>query len=201
MDNAFILNENSTLFEAIEALDSGGIGFLAFVNESNLLLGILTDGDLRRAILNKETELREIINRTPKTANIRTPRLQIIAQLKSLHRRHMPLVDDDGFFKGVFSLDSIEFTSEENLVVIMAGGLGKRLGELTKETPKPMLRVGDRPMLQHLVEQFRDQGFQKFIFCLNYRREVIQDYFGSGENFGVKIDYIVEEKRLGTAGA
>jgi len=201
MNNAFLLTSESSLLDAVKALDSAGIGFLAFVNESNVLVGILTDGDLRRGLLEQKTELKNIINTDPMTVKFDTPKHEIIAKLKGLHRRHMPLVDENNIFKGVFSLDDIEFISRDNIVVIMAGGLGTRLGELTKDTPKPMLYVGDRPMLRHLVEQFRDQGFRQFIFCLNYKKEVIKNYFGDGEAFGVKIDYVVEDKRMGTAGA
>jgi NDP-sugar pyrophosphorylase family protein len=83
----------------------------------------------------------------------------------------------------------------------MAGGLGSRLGQLTIETPKPMLNVGSKPMLQHLIEQFREQGFRKFIFCVNYKKNVIRNYFSNGDKLGVQISYVEEEKRLGTAGA
>tara|TARA_R110001583_G_scaffold26571_4_gene95772 strand:- start:16625 stop:17659 length:1035 start_codon:yes stop_codon:yes gene_type:complete len=201
MLNAFTLTPESTLYEAIQSLDDAGIGFLAFIDENQHLIGILTDGDLRRGILNKKTELIDIINTSPTTVQYNTPKRNIIAKLKHLHRRHMPLVDNNNIFKGVFSLNDIEFASKNNPVIIMAGGLGSRLGELTKETPKPMLHVGDRPMLRHLVEQFRDQGFRHFIFCLNYKKEVIREYFDSGEKLGVNIQYVIEKKRLGTAGA
>jgi len=201
MRNTFLLTAESTLYEAIQALDETGIGFLAFIDETRHLVGILTDGDLRRGILNKKANLIDIINVSPTTLAYDTPRKEIIAKLKNLHRRHMPLVDHNNVFHRVFSLDDIDFVSRDNIVIIMAGGLGSRLGELTKEIPKPMLQIGDRPMLRHLVEQFRDQDFRRFIFCLNYKKEIIKDYFGSGEKFGVHIDYIIEEKRMGTAGA
>lgn len=201
MPDAFLLTPESTLLEAIKALDDAGIGFLAFIDDKKSLVGILTDGDLRRGILNQKTELLDIINTTPMTLLHDTAQVEIIAKLKSLHRRHMPLVDENNIFQRVFSLDDIEFISKDNVVVIMAGGLGTRLGDLTKDTPKPMLQVGDRPMLRHLVEQFRDQGFRQFIFCLNYKKEIIKDYFEDGTALGVKINYVVEEKRMGTAGA
>jgi len=201
MRNAFLLTSRSTLHEAISALDATGIGFLAFVDDKGYLIGILTDGDLRRGILNNKTKLTDFINEKPITIPFDTAKESIIAKAKELHRRHMPLTDESNIFKGVFSLDDVDFISKDNLVVIMAGGLGSRLGELTKDTPKPMLNVGDRPMLQHLVEQFRDQGFRRFVFCLNYKKEVVIEHFGGGDDFGVKIDYVIEEQRMGTAGA
>lgn len=201
MKYTFRLEDDSTLLEAIEALDRGGIGLLAFIDQQDILIGILTDGDLRRSILNKLDNLHDIINRAPLTMDYQTERHDIVAKLRGVHRRHMPLVDSNGVLKSIFSLDDIEFVTKENTVVIMAGGLGSRLGDLTKVTPKPMLDVGGKPMLQHIVEQFRDQGFHRFIFCLNYKRDVITDYFGSGKKLGVVIDYIFEEQRLGTAGA
>ena len=201
MNNTFILKPDSTFELAVEALDRTGLGFLAVVDESNLLLGILTDGDIRRSFLKKEFDLAVIINRKPEVMNENSSQQEIISRLKTLHRRHMPIVNDDMILQSVFSLDAITFVTRDNPVVIMAGGLGSRLGQLTKNTPKPMLNVGSKPMLQHLIEQFRDQGFRKFIFCVNYKKNVIRNYFSNGEKLGVQISYVEEEKRLGTAGA
>ena len=201
MRPVFLLESDSNLIDAIEALDGYGIGFLVLVDESGRLSGVMTDGDLRRAILKREDNLHSIINKSPVTMPFDTPHKEIVRQLKNLHRRHMPLVDKDNIFFDVFTLDEIDFAHKENKVVIMAGGLGKRLGELTKDIPKPMLYVGDRPMLQHVIELFRDQGFNHFLICVNYKKEVIQEYFGTGARLGVVIDYVVEETQLGTAGA
>jgi len=177
------------------------VGFLAFIDGQDKLIGVITDGDLRRGILNKDLSVQSVVNHNPLYMKADETKESIIAKLKSVHRRHMPLVNIEGVLESVFSLDDIEFISKKNVVVIMAGGLGTRLGDLTKDTPKPMLVVGDRPMLQHLVEQFRDQGFYKFVFCLNYKKEVITEYFKDGSRFGVNIEHVVENKKLGTAGA
>lgn len=201
MKHTLKLTDSTELKDVVEALDFGGIGFLAFVDDNETLLGIVTDGDLRRSILRKTTDVNQIINRTPETMPAESSKKDIVAKLKRMHCRHMPLVDDKNRLCSVFSLDDIEFVSRDNYVVIMAGGLGSRLGELTKDVPKPMLNIGDRPMLQHLVEQFRDQGFSKFLFCLNYKKEIIQDYFLDGKRFGVNINYVIESEPLGTAGA
>lgn len=201
MKPIFNLKPDSDLIEAISALDRYGIGFLALVDEDNKLLGVMTDGDLRRAILKKESNLHKIMNPVPITMKLGTSPQEIISRLRSLHRRHMPLVDDDNVLHDVFTIDAVDFIHKENKVVIMAGGLGKRLGNLTKDTPKPMLNIGDRPMLQHIIEIFRDQGFSDFIICVNYKKHIIQDYFQNGARFGVSIDYIEENEPLGTAGA
>lgn len=201
MNNTFVLRDNSTFETVVEAVDQGGVGFIAITDENGYLIGILTDGDIRRAFLQKNYELKSIINRTPEVMDISSSQQEIVARLKHLHRRHMPLIAADGILKDVFSLDDIEFVTRDNLVVIMAGGLGSRLGELTKETPKPMLPVGKQPMLQHLIELFREQGFRKFTICVNYKKTIIQDYFNDGSKFGVKIDYVEEKRRMGTAGA
>lgn len=201
MKNSLLLTKDSTFEMAIEALDQGGMGFLAFVDDSEVLIGIITDGDIRRALLKKQYSLDAIINKNPEVMSCLSSRLEIISRLKALHRRHMPLVDNTGVYKGIFSLDEIDFITRQNPVVIMAGGLGSRLGELTKDIPKPMLTIGNRPMLQHLVEQLSEQGFREFIFCVNYKKHIIKDYFGDGEKLNVKIKYIEENNRLGTAGA
>lgn len=201
MNNSFVMAADSTFEMAVEAIDKGGLGFIAVVEETGTLIGILTDGDIRRAFLKKDYDLVSIINKKPEVMNYLSTRQDIISKLKSLHRRHMPLVDSDGKFKRVFSLDEVDFYSRENVVVIMAGGLGSRLRELTEDIPKPMLNVGNRPMLQHLVELFREQGFSNFIFCVNYKKEIIKDFFQDGSRFNVKVNYVEEMKKLGTAGA
>jgi NDP-sugar pyrophosphorylase family protein len=90
---------------------------------------------------------------------------------------------------------------KKNKVILMVGGLGERLGSLTKDTPKPMLKVGNKSILETIVENFKGYGYTNIVMCLNYKSEIIQDYFGDGSEFGVNIEYIVEEKRMGTAGA
>lgn len=192
---------NLNLNDAVKALDNSGVGFLAFVDNDNKLLGILTDGDLRRGVLNREMEVYKIINKEPIVMDYNTSKSEIIDRLKCLHRRHMPLVDSNNVLKSIFTLDEVQFFSRSNEIFIMAGGLGSRLGNLTKIIPKPMLTVGDRPILQHLVEQFRDQGFRNFTFCVNYKKEMIINFFGDGKKFGVRIKYIIEKEKLGTAGA
>ncbi|PHO10270.1 nucleotidyl transferase [Malaciobacter canalis] len=196
-----VLSEIATFNEAIQLLDSNGNGFLAITNDSNQLVGILTDGDIRRAILNNKTELSEIMNTVPMTMQEGKSRKNIILKLKELHRKHMPIVDENMVLKDVVVLDEEEFNLKPNWVVIMAGGLGTRLGELTKDTPKPMLKVGAKPMVEHIIDMFISHGFTKFMLSVNYKAEVIKEYFGDGNKFGIEVKYLEEKKRLGTGGA
>ncbi|MBT9493235.1 MAG: NTP transferase domain-containing protein [Paucibacter sp.] len=89
----------------------------------------------------------------------------------------------------------------EEWVMVMAGGLGTRLKDLTRDTPKPMLKVGSRPLLETILHNYADQGFKKFYFAVNYKAEQIEDYFGNGAALGLEIQYVRETKRMGTAGA
>ncbi|PLY08706.1 MAG: nucleotidyl transferase [Arcobacter sp.] len=199
--NKLVLQDNTNIQDAISLLDKNGKGALAVVDLDNQLIGLITDGDIRKAFLNNNFNLNSIINNNPHKMSISSSKSQIVAQLKKIHRRHMPLVNNNNEFEKLYSLDEEEFNLKSNWVVIMAGGLGKRLKELTKDTPKPMLKIGKKPILEHIVEQFISFGFTKFILCVNYKSELIKNHFKNGEEFGVEIVYIEEKTKLGTGGA
>ena len=201
MNASLLFDERTTFRDVVRALDEGGHGVLALLDRTGKLHGIVTDGDIRRSILNNTTDLDRIINTTPEVASDDEPKAKVFSRLKRLVRRHMPIVDEDRVFQGFISLDDKEWNLKPNRVVIMAGGLGSRLLELTKETPKPMLKVGGRPILERIIEQFSQFGFVNFLLSVNYKKEVIQNYFGDGASFGVNIEYIEEYTRMGTAGA
>lgn len=201
MKNKLLYSPAVTLDEIIRLLDNNGNGFLPVVDKDDKLVGIITDGDLRRAILNKKYDLESIINKKPGVASANESHVDIKRKLREMRRRHMPVVDANGKLIEVVVLDDFEKLVKENWVVIMAGGLGSRLGDLTKDTPKPMLEVGGKPMLRRIMEHFETFGFHKFILCVNYKSEVIENYFGNGEQFGFEIKYTKETKRMGTAGA
>ena len=201
MNNRLVLNSETKFNDAIKLLDLNGNGVLPVVDEDEKLLGLITDGDIRKAILNNHLDLEHIINKNPYKLNIDSSKAQIVSYLKKVHRRHLPLVDDKNKFIKIFTLDEIEFNFKSNWVVIMAGGLGTRLGELTKDTPKPMLKVGTKPMIEHIIDMFISHGFTKFMLSVNYKAEVIKEYFGDGSKFGIEVKYLEEKKRLGTGGA
>ena len=115
---------------------------------------------------------------------------------------HLPLVDDEGKVAGLATLDDfLGVVERDNWVVLMAGGLGSRLRPLTDSCPKPLLNIGGKPILENIVEAFIEQGFRKFFISVNYRAEMIKEYFGTGERWGAQIEYLHEPERLGTAGA
>lgn len=201
MKNKLILNSETKFNDAIKLLDLNGNGVLPVVDKDGKLLGLITDGDIRKAILNNHLDLEHIINKNPYKLNIDSSKAQIVSYLKKVHRRHLPLVDDKNKFIKIFTLDEIEFNFKSNWVVIMAGGLGTRLGELTKDIPKPMLKVGTKPMIEHIIDMFVSHGFTKFMLSVNYKAEVIKEYFGDGSKFGIEVKYLEEKKRLGTGGA
>ena len=200
-EQCLILNESSDFYDAIKKLDENGNGVLPIIDKEGFFVGLITDGDIRKAILNKTLDLEHIINKYPHTLLDTTTSSERIIFLKQSKRRHLPIVDKDNYLIDVFTLDELDFKVMPNPVVIMAGGLGSRLGELTKNTPKPMLKVGGVPLLETILISFMECGFFNFYISVNYKKEVIMDYFGNGSKWGADIKYLIEDKRLGTAGA
>lgn len=182
-----------------------GLRMLIVNDEFGCFLGILTDQDVRRGILQGLTikdQISSIYNPSPITAHINSSAEELI-ELSAKHNIHeIPLLDDEGKVVKIQSiLKLISKPRYPNKVVIMAGGLGTRLKPLTDTIPKPMLKVGHKPILQIILERFKMQGFSNIILCVNYKSHIIEEYFGNGKKFGLHISYIKEEKRMGTAGA
>ncbi|AZR74907.1 hypothetical protein BBF96_11085 [Anoxybacter fermentans] len=183
-----------------------GVRQIALVVDSNCrLLGTVTDGDIRRAILrgiDLDSPVKEAMNNNFKSLPIDTDRREIEIFLKLSEINQIPLVDEDGVVHDLVTLnDFIKKKKLENYIVLMVGGLGTRLYPLTRDIPKPLLKVGGRPILETIIRQFRSYGFYKFILCVNYKADQIINYFGDGKKFDVNIEYVRETKRLGTAGA
>ena len=197
----FTYTTSATLQQAISILDLNGNGFLPVIDVEGKLYGVITDGDLRRGLLKNELTLDAIINKEPIVESTSSSEFHIKMKLNKMHLGHMPIVDDNGKLVNVISLNEFDFISKPNKVVIMAGGIGSRLGDLTKFVPKPMLRLGGKPILEGIIENFKSQGFTQFVLCVNYRSEVIEEYFGNGKKLNVEISYTKENQRLGTAGA
>jgi dTDP-glucose pyrophosphorylase len=199
-----LVTPEMTLREALACIDSVGSQMALVVDGQRRLLGTLSDGDARRGLLNGLSltdKVTAAMHLNPTVARASETRHAILSMLRQSGLRQMPVVDTEGVVVGMEVIDDFLKTPErENWVVIMAGGLGKRLEQLTRDTPKPMLRVGSRPLLETIVMGYAAQGFRRFYFAVNYKAEQIEHHFGDGRGFGVEICYLREQLRLGTAG-
>ena len=200
-----LISPDVTILKAIELIDASTLQIALVVNESGKLLGTVTDGDVRRAILrgiSLQLPVRDIMFREPTVAGSHESRNTIIAMMKIKHLRQIPLVDQNGCVIGLDVWDElIDTPDRDNTVVLMAGGLGTRLGELTKNCPKPLLLVGNKPVLETILENCKEYGFSRYYISVNYKASMVKEYFGDGSQWGIDIKYLEENKRLGTAGA
>jgi dTDP-glucose pyrophosphorylase len=194
----------ATIGEAIRTIDESSIQIVLVVDGSRLC-GTLTDGDARRAMLRGLT-LNDLVSRAmnpnPQTAFAGDSRESMLARMKKLHIRQMPIVGEDGALAGLEIVDEmLSPTPLMNRAVLMAGGFGRRLSPLTGDCPKPMLSVGGCPILETVLLNLIEYGFHYFSISVNYKAEMITDYFGDGSRWGVSIEYLRESQPLGTAGA
>lgn len=201
----YCIKENSTIKEAMKNIDINLTGACLVINEDNQLLGVISDGDIRRAILNNRTindKIDGIYNSKYKYMSKIESKKKVIEYMLKHKIRQMPILDENKRLEDLYFLDDIiSYEPKDNYVFILAGGLGTRLRPLTEKIPKPMLKIGDKPMLQHIIEQFREYGFKNFLISLNYKGEIIEEFFKDGREFDVNIEYIKETKKLGTAGS
>ncbi len=200
-----LVSPQTSLREALAVIDRAGSQMAIVVDAQRKLLGTLSDGDVRRGLL-RGLELTDPVSdamhRSPTVASHAEDRHTILAVMRRRGLHQMPIVDNDRVVVGMERVDDFLNTpSRDNWVVIMAGGLGTRLEQLTRDTPKPMLQVGSRPLLETIVRGYAAQGFRRFYFAVNYKAEQIESHFGDGASFGVDIRYLREQSRLGTAGA
>lgn len=200
-----LISHSSLIMNAIKIIDDSSMQIAMVVDENNRLRGTVTDGDIRRGIL-KGISLTEpvekIMCQQPSVARMSDGRENILALMKNKKLRQIPIVDEANRVLGLDIWDElIQINEKDNIVVIMAGGLGTRLGYLTADCPKPLLKVGNKPVLEIILESCKEYGFRKFYISINYKAEMVKNYFLDGSKWGVEIDYILESKRLGTAGA
>jgi dTDP-glucose pyrophosphorylase len=198
------VSPKQTIREALKVIDAGAIQIALVVDDNDQLEGVATDGDIRRSILqgvNLDARVQSVMNENPITARPQQDRQSLIDRMKARRIHQIPLVNDDGRVVGIEVLDDLlKPEKRPNPVVLMAGGLGTRLRPLTKDCPKPLLEVGDQPILETIIEGFIAHGFHRFYLSVNYKSGMIENYFGDGSNWGVDITYLHEEQRLGTAG-
>ncbi|MFL0269663.1 nucleotidyltransferase family protein [Candidatus Clostridium radicumherbarum] len=202
--NNLLVYKNYTILKVLQSIDLGARGIALLVNENETLIGTITDGDIRRAILkgiSLEAPVEDIVHLNPISVKQGMTREEIKDLFIKKAVKDIPIVDNDNKVIDLISINDILLPQgKENPVIIMAGGLGTRLKDLTKEIPKPMLKVGEDPILQHTINNFKQYGYNKILLSVNYKSEIIENYFQDGFAHGVKINYVKETKRLGTAG-
>ena len=200
-----VLKLSDTLEIAIQVLDSSGARIVLVADKNRKLLGTVTDGDIRRALIrhvSMDHTVKKVMNASPLTALLSDGPEIIMAKMKSMGLLHIPLVDDRGILVGLETLQHLlNNKKHDNPVFLMAGGFGTRLRPLTDNKPKPLLNVGNRPILETIINNFIDAGFYNFYISTHYKAEMIRDYFGDGSNWNVKIEYVHEDTPLGTAGS
>lgn len=200
-----LIGPETTLRDALRNIDSTGVGMALVVDPQRRLLGTLSDGDIRRALIRGEDldgPCGPFAHADPAHAPVDMDAASRLGLLRTRKLRQLPLIDAQGRVAGLSTLaDFLEMPDRPNAVVIMAGGRGTRLGELTHDTPKPMLKVGPRPMLDTVVDAFAAQGFRRIFLSINYRGEQIESHFGDGADRGLDIGYLRETQPLGTCGS
>ena len=199
-----LIGPHTSLGEALATIERAGSQIALVIDADRTLLGTLSDGDARRGLLKGLTladPVTAAMHATPSCGRVGENRQTVLATMRRLGLQQLPLLDAEGRVSGLETLaDYLSVPVRDHWVVIMAGGLGSRLDELTKHTPKPMLKIGPRPILETMVRSYAEQGFRRFYFAVNYKAEQIESHFGDGSGLGVRIGYLREPKRLGTAG-
>ena len=199
-----LVTADTTILDTLKIVDTHGVP-IGLVHDHGVLLGTVTDGDIRRGILTgvQLTDTVEtVMNTQPVSAQGDTSDAEAARLMRQHGIAHLPLVDADGTIVGLKVLKELDPKPEGgNPVVLMAGGRGTRLQPLTHDTPKPLLAVGGRPILETIIERFVTQGFSRIYLSVNYKADLIEAHFGDGSAFGADITYLREDEALGTGGA
>jgi dTDP-glucose pyrophosphorylase len=200
-----LLPINATLQEAISNLEETAFQIAIIATPDRIMVGTLTDGDIRRGLLrgmSMDSTVEQIIYSEPLVVPPRHGRDSVLQLMKVNQVHQIPVVDEERRVVGLHLWDEIvDPCRRPNIMVIMVGGQGSRLRPHTENCPKPMLHVGGKPMLEHIIERAKGAGFQNFVLATHYLGEKFEEYFGNGNDWDVKIDYLHEESPLGTAGA
>lgn len=202
---SIVVAPDLVLSEAIPQMDKQGKRTLLVTDSNYKLLGVVSDGDLRRALL-RGISLRDrvcdIMQCSPIVASINWSKTRLLSRMEQDQLLLLPVVDETNTLIDVaFLYELLQRPKLDNPVCLMAGGFGTRLKPLTDTCPKPMLKLGNKPILEMIMERFIKAGFHNFYVSTHYRAEQIREYFGDGSRWGVSIEYLHESEPLGTAGA
>lgn len=200
-----ILPAHSSLQNAIGNLDKTGLRIVLVVDDAGCLRGTVSDGDIRRGLLRGATLgslLDSVMNRSPLVVPQELEFDAVMQIMRANRTQQLPVVDASHRLVGLHLWDEITVPLERhNMMVIMAGGLGARLAPHTESCPKPLLPLAGKPMLEHIIERARSEGFRRFVLSVRYLAHMIEEYFGDGGRWDIQIDYLHEDEPLGTAGA
>jgi len=200
-----LLDENSPVRAAIQCLNKSTLQIILVVNKKKKLIGTITDGNIRRGMLsglNINSSIKKIINRKPYTVSKSLSKSAInkLMNMRQIHQ--IPIIDKRKNILGLYVWNQFGFLeTKKNLVIVMAGGKGTRMMPYTENSPKPLLPFGNKPILEHILLKAKSEGFNQFIFSINYLGYMINNFFGNGSSWSVKIKYIKEKLPLGTAGS
>jgi dTDP-glucose pyrophosphorylase len=202
---ATLLPEGSSLKDAISCLDRSAMQVAIVIDNEGRLVGTLTDGDIRRGLLrgmDLSGPVASIIHRDPIVVPPQWGRDTVLQLMQANKIHQLPVVDDGRLVVGLHLWDELLAPSKlPNTMIIMAGGRGQRLMPHTENCPKPMLPVGGKPMLEHIIQRAAAEGFHHFILAVHYLGHMVEEHFGNGRAWNVEIEYLREERPLGTAGA
>ncbi|HTE46554.1 MAG TPA: nucleotidyltransferase family protein [Gemmatimonadaceae bacterium] len=200
-----LLPERATVQDAIRSLDQAGLQIVLVASDDGVLAGTLTDGDIRRGLLRGltlESPIETIIHRDPLVVPPHMGTEMVLNLMRANRLRQLPIVDEQRRVLGLHLLDDLMIPGKRtNLMVILAGGKGTRLHPYTEHCPKPLLPVNGKPMLEHIIDHAKAEGFGRFVLAVHHLGHMIEQYFGNGSQWQVQIDYLREESPLGTAGA
>ena len=201
-----IVSENLTILKVLRKIETSVFKLVFVINKKNILIGSVTDGDVRRGLLNKISlteKITTLMNTQPKSLHFKSSDMQINKAFDDYNVDAIPLINDTKqIAKVIFRRDlNSKFGMKNNPVLIMAGGFGKRLGSLTKNFPKPMIKIGNQSIIERIISNCISNGFKDFYISLHFNAEKVINFLGDGSKWGVSIKYLVEKKPLGTAGA
>ena len=196
---------DSSIKDVISNINASSLKIALVIDSNNKLHGTIVDGDIRRGLLdglNLKDKIEKIVNKKPMVARENMSTYEAIEMMKVNYFNHLPIVDNNYKLTGLHVLDHVRRPNRrDNKIIIMAGGMGKRLLPLTKEKPKALIDAFGKPMLEHVLLKIKKCGFKNFIVSINYLGSMIKNYFSTGKKLGIKIEYIEEKKFLGTAGS
>ena len=200
-----ILPRTATIQDAVRSIEDAAIKIALIVNEDGTLEGTVTDGDIRRGLLqglNLTSDLNSVIHREALVVPQGVDRSTILSIMLANKIQQIPIINENHVVVGLHLWDRISsIPARDNLMIIMAGGKGTRLRPYTENCPKPMVQISGKPMLQHIIERGKQEGFNRFVLAIHHMGHMIEEYFGDGDKWSVRIDYLREEAPLGTAGA